>query len=117
MAIYSTILVEVIIVDNYLTATEIKQKYRLSIAGLLHWEPQGVLHPVRTPGGHRRYSEPEILSMLDRQIESLRAFAAGNGYIIVTSFSARIYGKRGGRVAKKVTALIAKEAFANEDNR
>jgi len=27
-------------VDNYLTATEIKQKYRLSIAGLLHWERQ-----------------------------------------------------------------------------
>jgi len=35
---------------------------------------------------------------------------------IVTSFSARIYGKRGGRVAKKLTNLIEGEINSNENN-
>ncbi|MCL5982770.1 MAG: IS607 family transposase [Firmicutes bacterium] len=35
---------------------------------------------------------------------------------IVTSFSARIYGKRGGRVAKKITEMIHEEVSAGEDN-
>ncbi|OPX92159.1 MAG: hypothetical protein A4E52_00100 [Pelotomaculum sp. PtaB.Bin013] len=35
---------------------------------------------------------------------------------IVTSFSARIYGKRGGRVAKKLTELIEQEAAACENH-
>jgi len=37
---------------------------------------------------------------------------------IVTSFSARIYGKRGGRVAKKkLTTIIEEEVAAGEDHR
>jgi len=35
---------------------------------------------------------------------------------IVTGFSARIYGKRGGRVAKKLTNLIEGEINSNENN-
>jgi len=35
---------------------------------------------------------------------------------IVTSFSARIYGKRGGRVAKKLVQLIEQEVAAGEDH-
>ena len=35
---------------------------------------------------------------------------------ITTSFSARIYGKRGGRVAKKLTGIIESEVSASEDN-
>lgn len=35
---------------------------------------------------------------------------------IVTSFSARIYGKRGGRVAKKLTELIEQEVAAGENH-
>jgi len=35
---------------------------------------------------------------------------------IVTSFSARIYGKRGGRVAKKLTELIEQEVGAYENH-
>ena len=35
---------------------------------------------------------------------------------IVTSFSARIYGKRGGRVAKKLTNLIEAEVTSSEDD-
>jgi len=35
---------------------------------------------------------------------------------IVTSFSARIYGKRGGRVAKKLTELIEQEVEVYENH-
>lgn len=35
---------------------------------------------------------------------------------IVTSFSARLYGKRGGRVAKKLTELIKQEVVAGENH-
>lgn len=35
---------------------------------------------------------------------------------IVTSFSAGIYGKRGGRVAKKLTKLIEQEVAAIENH-
>lgn len=35
---------------------------------------------------------------------------------ITTSFSARIYGKRGGRVAKKLAQVIGSEVTASEDN-
>jgi len=35
---------------------------------------------------------------------------------IVTSFSARIYGKRGGHVAKKLTEFIEQEVEAYENH-
>lgn len=35
---------------------------------------------------------------------------------IVTNFSARIYGKRGGRVAKKLTELIEQEVATGENH-
>lgn len=35
---------------------------------------------------------------------------------IVTSFSARLYGKRGGKVAKKLAKVIESEVTASEDN-
>ena len=35
---------------------------------------------------------------------------------IVTSFSDRIYGKRGGRIAKKLAKVIESEVAASENN-
>ncbi|WP_282432352.1 hypothetical protein [Desulfotomaculum nigrificans] len=35
---------------------------------------------------------------------------------IVTGFSARLYGKRGGRVAKKLVQVIESEAAAGEND-
>ncbi|WP_274377221.1 hypothetical protein [Desulforamulus putei] len=35
---------------------------------------------------------------------------------IVTSFSARLYGKRGGRVAKKLVQVIESEVAAGEND-
>jgi len=212
--------------DSYLTATEIKKIYKLGLSSLKYWESQGILHPIRTPGGHRRYSESEIQSMmglnksiqgkrcsiyarvstqkqadngnLERQFERLLDYSRRNNYdavsfhkevasglnenrkelkklltivseekidillieykdrlarfgykylesfcnafgvtiieiekqeskepqeelvedmiSIVTSFSARIYGKRGGCVAKKLKNLIKGEINSNENN-
>jgi len=212
--------------DTYLTATEIKKIYKLGLSSLKYWESQGILHPIKTPGGHRRYSKQEIQSMmglnkpvpekrcsiyarvstqkqassgnLARQYERLLDYSKQNNYdvvsshkeiasglnesrkelkkllslvsegkidsllieykdrlarfgyryleeycnafnvtiveieqqeskepqeelvedmiSIVTSFSARIYGKRGGRVAKKLTNLIEEEMHSNENN-
>lgn len=213
--------------DSYLTATEIKKIYKIGLSSLKYWESQGILHPLRTPGGHRRYSELEIQTMmglhaqpivekkcaiyarvstqeqaessnLDRQFERLVHYAESNGYSIVsthkeidsglnenrkelkkllsiitegkidtilieykdrlarfgyryleeyckafnvaileieqqtvnesqeelvedmisivTSFSARIYGKRGGRVAKQLETVIISEVTSSENN-
>lgn len=212
--------------ENYLTATEVKKIYKLGLTSLKYWEAKGILHPIKTPGGHRRYSEQEIQSMmglnktiqgkrcsiyarvstqkqadsgnLNRQFERLMEYGKTNGYnvisshkeiasglnenrkelkrllsliteekvdvllieyknrlarfgyryleefckafgvtiieleqreskepqeelvddmiSIVTSFSARIYGKRGGRVAKKLSNLIEGELNTDEDN-
>ncbi|WP_282432099.1 hypothetical protein [Desulfotomaculum nigrificans] len=35
---------------------------------------------------------------------------------IITGFSARLYGKRGGRVAKKLVQVIESEAVADEND-
>ena len=53
-----------IFVDSYLTATEIKKIYKLGLSSLKYWESKGLLHPIKTPGGHRRYLEQEINAML-----------------------------------------------------
>jgi len=212
--------------DSYLTATEVRKIYKLSLSSLKYWESQGILHPIKTPGGHRRYSEQEIQSMmglnkvlrgkrcavyarvstqkqadngnLDRQFERLLEYSNHNNYdvvsshkevasglnetrkelkkllsivaekkidillieykdrlarfgyryleefctvfnvtiieieqqeskepqeelvedmiSIVTGFSARIYGKRGDRVAKELTNLIDAEVASSENN-
>jgi len=43
---------------------EIKKTYNISVVSLRTWEQQGVLHPIRTPGGHRRYLEDELLKAM-----------------------------------------------------
>jgi len=194
---------------------------------LRRWENEGKLKPLRTPGGHRRYKESQVMVMmgdepvkndvkrcaiyarvstakqaeagnLQRQKERLITYAVEKGYqvkaiyteiasglnenrrelaklaktatkseidvivieykdrlarfgykyleryylscgveidiveldedkspqeelvedmiAIVTSFSARIYGKRGGRVAKKLTELVEQEVAAGENH-
>jgi predicted site-specific integrase-resolvase len=50
--------------ENYLMAKEIKAKYKIHVDTLYRWEKQGLLHPLRTGGGHRRYSEAELLTVM-----------------------------------------------------
>jgi len=109
------------------------------------WEKEGKLKPLRTPGGHRRYKESQIMALigeeanetglrrcavyarvstakqaeagnLQRQKERLITYLAEDMIAIETSFSARIYGKRGGREAKKLTELIEQEVEAYENH-
>jgi|GEM_PF-5534211 len=47
---------------------------------------------------------------------TIRRWEVEDMIAIVTSFSARIYGKRGGRVAKKLTELIEQEVAAGENH-
>ena len=47
-----------------LTTKYIKTNYSISRMALLKWETDGLLHPLRTPGGERRYKKEELDSIL-----------------------------------------------------
>ncbi len=47
-----------------LTIKQIEAKYQITKSSLKNWEKQGLLHPVRTPGGHRRYLQQELDTLL-----------------------------------------------------
>lgn len=213
--------------EKLLTAHQVAKLINVWPHTLRRWEKEGKLKPLRTPGGHRRYKESQVMALvgeavtenrtkqcaiyarvstakqaeagnLQRQKERLIAYTvekgyqvkrvyteiasglnenrrelknlaktAGNGEIdaivieykdrlarfgykyleqyyqscgvyidvmeldeekspqeelvedmiaIITSFSARIYGKRGGQVAKKLTELIQDEVAAGENH-
>lgn len=52
-----------------LTAHQIRERYGLHRNTLYKWEKQGLLHPVRTPGGRRRYRREEIERLLSLGLE------------------------------------------------
>jgi len=45
-------------------AKEIRDIYDIAAGTLQQWETKDLLHPTRTAGGHRRYSEKELLTIL-----------------------------------------------------
>jgi predicted site-specific integrase-resolvase len=65
-----------------LSVKECKEIYGLSRITLINYEKKGLIKPVRTPGGVRRY-----------RVEDLVA--------IVSLFAAKIYGQRGAKNAHK----------------
>ena len=213
--------------EKLLTSHQLAKLLNVWPETLRRWEREGKLIPLRTPGGHRRYKESQVLALigeeiaekdvkrcavyarvstakqaeagnLQRQKERLITYAVEKGYqvkavcteiasglnenrrelaklakaatkgeidvivieykdrlarfgykyleqyyrscgacidimeldeekspqeelvedmiAIVTSFSARIYGKHGGRVVKKLTELIEQEVAAGENH-
>lgn len=54
---------------KYLTAKEVKELYNLHISTLHRWSKEGIIHPIKTPGGHRRYDENELLALMGKAIE------------------------------------------------
>ncbi len=52
-----------------LTAHQIRERYGLHRNTLYKWEKQGLLHPIRTPGGRRRYRKEEIERLLSLGLE------------------------------------------------
>jgi len=53
---------------------------------------------------------------MEKLLESPQEELVEDMIAIATSFSARIYGKRGGRAAKKLTGLIEEEVAAGENH-
>ena len=52
-----------------LTAKQIKLKYGISRTSLLEYEKKGLIHPKKTPKGHRRYMEDEIKMLTEKNNE------------------------------------------------
>lgn len=50
--------------DNLLTAGEVANRFRVTRKTVTRWADAGKLSFVRTCGGHRRFFESEITSML-----------------------------------------------------
>ena len=93
------------------------------MVSLRTWEQQGVLHPIRTPGGHRRYLEDELHKFNvrveeteDRPEKEPQEELVEDMIAIVTGFSASIYGKRGGKIAKKIVDLVESEVSGSENH-
>ena len=66
-----------------LTAHQIGERYGLHRNTLYKWEKQGLLHPVRTPGGRRRYRRAVPLGCGGPKADLVA---------VVSGFAARIYG-------------------------
>ena len=91
----------------YLDITEAAQKIGVSQSTLRRWERDGLIHPARTEGGHRRFAEDDLtkilsiknskakintavcyctvnnlqhLSRLNRQVENMSSYCCANGY-------------------------------------
>ncbi|AEF94556.1 Resolvase domain protein [Desulfotomaculum nigrificans CO-1-SRB] len=54
---------------KYLTAKEVKKLYNLHISTLHRWSREGIIHPIKTAGGHRRYDESELLAVMGKTVE------------------------------------------------
>ncbi|GAA6756965.1 IS607-like element ISTko1 family transposase [Thermus thalpophilus] len=52
-----------------LTAHQVRERYGIHRNTLYAWERQGILHPIRTPGGRRRYRREEIERLLSLGLE------------------------------------------------
>nr|WP_041458878.1 MerR family DNA-binding transcriptional regulator [Ammonifex degensii] len=73
------------------------------------WEKQGLIKPVRLPSGQRRYPVEEINRILGTGGMKAKPDAPGDAHAelaqdllaIMTSFSARLYGARGGKKVRQ----------------
>ena len=50
--------------DRMLTPAEVAALFRVDPKTVIRWAKAELLHPVRTPGGHRRYRETEVRALL-----------------------------------------------------
>jgi excisionase family DNA binding protein len=52
--------------ENLLTPAEVSVIFRCDPKTVTRWAQAGKLTSVRTPGGHRRYKETEVMALLNR---------------------------------------------------
>jgi DNA-binding transcriptional MerR regulator len=48
--------------EHLLRPGEVAALFRVGMTAIRSWEERGLLHPIRTPGGERRYIEAEVLA-------------------------------------------------------
>lgn len=52
--------------ENYLlTPAEVAAIFRVHPRSLIRWERTGKVHPIRTPGGQRRYRYVEVRALYE----------------------------------------------------
>jgi excisionase family DNA binding protein len=54
---------------NLLTQGEACELLNITRPTILRWEDQGKVHPVKTPGGHRRYDENELKKLIGMKFD------------------------------------------------
>jgi excisionase family DNA binding protein len=55
--------------NDLLTPREVAEIFGVRTTTIARWARQGRLNPLRTPGGHRRYSREEISGVLEEDTE------------------------------------------------
>lgn len=53
--------------DALLTSHEAAELIGVTIRSLHRWEQAGYIHPTRTPGGHRRYRQADVLALMEQR--------------------------------------------------
>lgn len=51
--------------DRLLTLAEVADLFRVTNKTITRWSKVGLLHPIRTAGGHRRYRDSEVRALID----------------------------------------------------
>lgn len=51
--------------QRLLTPGEVATLFRVDPKTVTRWAAAGRIHSIRTPGGHRRFPEAEVLALLD----------------------------------------------------
>lgn len=53
--------------EQYLRPGDVVKQYKLTESTLHEYERQGLIHPVKTPGNHRRYRQSELDALFTGQ--------------------------------------------------
>jgi excisionase family DNA binding protein len=61
--------------DDLLTPREVAELFGVRTTTIARWAREGRLSPLRTPGGHRRYSRGDVRKLLEAENADERAFA------------------------------------------
>lgn len=56
--------------DDLLTPREVAEIFGVRTTTIARWSREGRLNPIRTPGGHRRYTRSQVRELLAREAES-----------------------------------------------
>jgi excisionase family DNA binding protein len=55
---------------KFYTTKQTAEFLNVAASTIVRWDFEGKIHPLRTPGGHRRFTEEELLRVLGLQSPS-----------------------------------------------